>query len=118
MSGWRSPHVGAHLIEKSTILIYLLDSPISFCKPRPALRRSSSGRFHTHGHFHPFVIPFSQNTFTMLLERCKISKRILDLKEHRSSAGYSSVVEAEIDPSDPSTRIYSKWYQIAVDRRI
>lgn len=33
----------------------------------------------------------------MLLERCKLPKQILDLKEHRSIAGHSSTFEVQDD---------------------
>ncbi|KAK0510273.1 hypothetical protein JMJ35_007667 [Cladonia borealis] len=70
-----------------------------FGRPRPPVWRTASGRAHDHGHFYSFVLPFRRATFNMLLDRCKLSQRILDLKEHRAVASHSADYVVQDDDS-------------------
>lgn len=73
--------------------------PYRFGRPR-AVERTPSGRVHTHGLTNPVVFPFKLATFMMLLDRCKLSRQILDLIEHITIASYSaSFVVKEDSPN-------------------
>ena len=54
---------------------------------------------HDHGPFYSFVLPFKRATFNMILDRCKLSQRILDLKEHRAVASHSADYVVQDDES-------------------
>ena len=71
-----------------------------FGRPRPHVRRTSTTGTRDHGHIYPFVLPFKRATFTMLLGHCRLSQQLLDLREHRATAGHSaSFVDVQQDKS-------------------
>ena len=79
-----------------------------FGRPRPVVGRTSSGKTYDHGLYHPFVLPFTRDVFTKLLERCKLSTQILDLIEHRTRASHISEFVVQDESLEPSKVIYSQ----------
>lgn len=66
----------------------------------PRAARDSTWTYD-HGYVQPFVIPFTHATFTMLLDRCKFSRQVLELGEQGTIAGHSSSFAVQDKSSDP-----------------